>query len=69
MVNEELSVVHAIEDLHMHIGADSQQMSDLRFGNKRLFRSVPKVNICAMNGVQTIGINRLIAVFYRPGAA
>ena len=47
MINEELTVVHAVEDLHVSVRAYSQQMFYLRFGGKRFLRTVPEMDICA----------------------
>ena len=42
MVNEELAVVHALEDLDVGLRAEEEEVFHLRFGDKSFFGAVPK---------------------------
>lgn len=62
VVNKELTVVHAFEDFNMRRRAEFYQVFRLRFGDKRFFRAIPKMNVIAGDGFQLIGINGLVAI-------
>ena len=64
MVDEQLTVIHALEDLDVGLRAEGKQVSHLRFGNEGFFGAVPEIDVCSMNGVQAVGIDRLIAVHH-----
>ena len=49
MVDEELSVVHAFESLHVYAREDDLQVLDLRLGDKRFFGAVPEMDVVAEN--------------------
>ena len=40
MINEQLTMVHAGEDLNVSIRANGQEMFDLRFGSKGFFGAI-----------------------------
>ena len=42
MVNEELAVVHALEDLDVGLRAEEEEVFYLLFGDKSFFGAVPK---------------------------
>ena len=62
VVNKELTVVHAFENLDMCLRLKRKEMFRLRFGDKRFFRAIPKMNVIAGDGFQLIGINGLVAI-------
>ena len=64
MVNEQLSVVHALEDFDVGLRTEGKQVSHLRFGDEGFFGAVPEMDVGAMNGVQAVGVNRFIAVYH-----
>lgn len=64
MVDEELAVVHALEDFDVGLRAEGEEVLHLRFGDEGFFRAVPEMYVGAMNGVQTVGIDRLVAVHH-----
>ena len=45
MIHEQLTMIHAGEDLNVGVGINSEQMFDLRFGSKGFLRAVPEVDI------------------------
>ena len=61
-VDEELAVVHALEDLVVGLRTEGKQVFHLRFGDKGFFGAVPEMDVGTVNGVQAVGIDGLIAV-------
>ena len=49
MIDEQLSVVHAIEDLHMYVRANRQKVFYLRLGGKGLLGAIPEMDIIAVD--------------------
>ena len=64
MVDEELAVVHARKDFDVGLRTEGKQVLHLRFGDKGFFGAVPEMDVCAMNGVKAVGIDRLVAVHH-----
>ena len=62
MVDEELTVVHARKDFDVCLRAEGKQVFHLRFGNEGFFGAVPEMDVGAMNGVQAVGIDGLVAI-------
>ena len=62
VVDEELAVVHAREDFDVRLRTEGEEVLHLRFGDKSFFRAVPEMDVCAVNGVEAVGIDGLIAV-------
>lgn len=61
-VDEELAVVHALEDFDMGLRTERKQVFHLRFGDEGFFGAVPEMDVRAVDGVQAVGIDGLIAV-------
>ena len=64
MVNEQLAVVHALENLDVRVRTEGKQVFHLRFGDEGFFGAVPEMDVGAMNGVQAVGIDRFVAIHY-----
>lgn len=64
MVDEQLTVVQTRKNFHMRRRAELEQVLHLRLGDKGFFRAVPEMNVCAVDGLQAIGINGLVAIQY-----
>ena len=62
VVYEKLTVVHAFEDFNMRRRAEFYQVFHLRFGGKRFFDAMPKIDVIAGYGFQLIGINGLVTI-------
>lgn len=65
MIDQELSMVHSGEHLNVSVGVEKAQMFRLRFGHEGLFGSVPKMDICPLDGLQFVGIDILVSVAHR----
>ena len=62
MVYQELSVVHAGEQLNVCIGVKSTQMPGLRLCYKSFFGSIPIMNIGPLNRLQFVSIDILVSI-------
>ena len=63
-VDEQLTVVHALEDFDVGLRTEGKQVFHLRFGNEGFFGAVPEMDVRAVNGVEAVGIDRLVAVHH-----
>ena len=48
MVDEELTVIHALEDLDVGLRTEGKQVSHLRFGDKGFFGAIPEMDVGAI---------------------
>ena len=65
MVDEELAVIHALEDFDTGLRTEGKEMAHLRLGDEGFFGAVPEMDVGAMNSIQAVGIDRLVAVHHR----
>ena len=63
-VDEQLTVVHALEDFDVGLRTEGKQVLHLRFGDKGFFGAVPEMDVRAVDGVQAVGIDRLVSVHH-----
>ena len=63
-VNKQLAVVHARKDFDVGLRAEGEEVLHLRFGDKGFFRAVPEMDVRAVDGVEAVGIDRLVAVHH-----
>ena len=50
MVYQELSMVHARKDFYVPLRIYGEEMFYLRFSDKGFFRTIPEMNVFAVNG-------------------
>lgn len=64
VVNQKLGVIHSGENLNVSIGVDFAQVGCLWFGHECLFSTIPEMNVSAVDCLQFMGIDILVAVSY-----
>ena len=57
-------MVHALENFDVGLRAERQEVLHLRFGDKGFFGAVPEMDVRAVDGVDAVGIDRLVAVHH-----
>ena len=61
-VDQELAMVHPVEDNDSRGWADVQQMLGLGLGNKRLLSPIPEFDVLAMDRFEFVSVDILVSV-------